>query len=177
MALIASAISIVKFRVVERMDSSLPAGRLLACLPAAGTRQDAGPAYVCRLIAEVRTRPPGEVSFCETIVLNTLTEGLGPARVDSRRYVSLHENSLSDAVVPGGFLISLIAMTRLTRQCTGAMPLSLLQRHVRTRVRPIIKRERTQKDVVLELLKHLDHPAGHAANRKDRYKQVALYAE
>jgi hypothetical protein len=32
---IASAISIVKLRVVERIDSSLPTGRLLAC-PARG---------------------------------------------------------------------------------------------------------------------------------------------
>ena len=84
----------------------LPPCQPAACLlPARGrARQDAGPAYVCRLIAEVRIRPRGEVSFYETTVLNTLTEGLGPARVNSRRCVSLYENSVSNAVVPGGFL-------------------------------------------------------------------------
>jgi hypothetical protein len=87
--------------MVERMNSSLPIGRLLA-RPARGrARQECGPAYVCRLIAWGFR--PDEVSFCETGVLNTLTEGLGPARVNPRRYVSLGENLVPAAGVVEGF--------------------------------------------------------------------------
>jgi hypothetical protein len=62
---------------------------------------NASPAYVCRLIAHGRGFHPDEVSFCETSVLNTLTEGLGPARVNPWHYVSPSENLVPAAGVEG----------------------------------------------------------------------------
>src|SRR5262245_9502280 len=83
---------IVTLRMVERMDSSLPIGRLLACPARGPARQECWSGLCLPLIAQGREFHPDEVSFHETCVLNTLTEGLGPARVNPRRAVSPSEN-------------------------------------------------------------------------------------
>src|SRR5262249_50819409 len=87
-----------------RTHGLLPANRPLACMPCPRpSRQKCSPAYVCRLIAHGRGFHPDEVSFCETSVLNTLTEGLGPARVNPRHYVSPSDNLVPAAGVVEGF--------------------------------------------------------------------------
>jgi hypothetical protein len=56
-ALMANAKNMAKLRMVERMDSSLPIGRLLACpCPWPSPAGMLDPAYACRLIAK-RTLP------------------------------------------------------------------------------------------------------------------------
>src|SRR6185369_14929000 len=121
--------------------------------------------YVCRLIAQTRGFRIDEVSLFENGVLNTLTEGLAPARVNPRRYVPPSENLLPARACFGEDL------------SVGAIRLSPLERHIGAGIGPIIKRERTQKDVVLELLESLHDPSRHSADGKDRYEQIALYAE
>ncbi len=129
---------------------------------------DVAPAYGCRLVdGHFEARPSG-VSLFETAVLNTLTEGFALARVN-----------LSHCVLQFGNSILKTAGAVRFSQSSGraGSDTALPERHISPRVGSVVEGERTQQDVVLELLKDLHDPARYTAYGKNWHEQIALDAK
>src|SRR5262245_10236428 len=153
-----NATNVAKLRVVKCMDlSSLPSA---ACLfHSACGHCPAGCSSVFDRWLVVPAKRPNEVSLFETAVLTTLTEGFTPATA----------NRAAASCISG--------IRYRGQYSTIINSVALVDRYISASVRTVIQSERTQQDIVLELLEHLNRPARHAADGEDRHKEIAFNAQ